>query len=89
MAITRLSTKGQLILPKSIRTSRAWGPGTELTVEETADGILLRHSRPLPAATVDELFGCLKTKRKAPAALAEMDAAIGEELQARHDRRRY
>ena len=42
METTRLSTKGQIILPKNIRTSRAWAPGTEFTVEETADGILLR-----------------------------------------------
>jgi AbrB family looped-hinge helix DNA binding protein len=32
METTRLSTKGQIILPKGIRVSRAWGPGTEFTV---------------------------------------------------------
>ena len=42
METTRLSTKGQIVLPKNIRTSRAWVPGTEFTIEETADGILLR-----------------------------------------------
>ena len=42
METTRLSTKGQIILPKGIRVSRAWGPGTEFTVEETGNGILLR-----------------------------------------------
>ena len=34
METTRLSTKGQIVLPKTIRASRAWGPGTEFTVEE-------------------------------------------------------
>jgi AbrB family looped-hinge helix DNA binding protein len=38
MEITRLSTKGQIVLPKGIRASRAWGPGTEFTVEETGNG---------------------------------------------------
>jgi AbrB family looped-hinge helix DNA binding protein len=42
METTRLSTKGQIVLPKSLRTERAWEPGTEFTVEETCDGILLR-----------------------------------------------
>jgi AbrB family looped-hinge helix DNA binding protein len=45
METTRLSTKGQIVLPKEIRVSRAWSPGTEFTIEETGDGILLR---PLP-----------------------------------------
>jgi AbrB family looped-hinge helix DNA binding protein len=33
MEITRLSTKGRIILPKAIRDARAWAPGTEFTVE--------------------------------------------------------
>jgi AbrB family looped-hinge helix DNA binding protein len=49
METTRLSTKGQIILPKAIRDSRAWGPGTEFTVEETGEGILLRlRTSPIP-----------------------------------------
>ena len=35
METTRLSTKGQIVLPKGIRAARAWEPGTEFTVEET------------------------------------------------------
>ncbi|MGI8743293.1 MAG: AbrB/MazE/SpoVT family DNA-binding domain-containing protein [Bryobacteraceae bacterium] len=49
MVTTRLSTKGQIVLPKHVRTSRAWGPGIEFTVEETGDGILLRPERALAA----------------------------------------
>lgn len=89
METTRLSTKGQIILPKSIRDSREWGPGTEFTVEDTGDGILLRPARPFPPATIEEVFGSLKTKRKKHATLAEMDAAIQQELESRRDRHRY
>src|SRR6266699_2678620 len=32
----RLSTKGQVILPKSIRQRRHWDAGTRLVVEDTA-----------------------------------------------------
>lgn len=84
----RLSTKGQLILPKDIRTARAWGPGTEFTIEETEDGILLRPSRRFPRTSLDEVVGCLKYKGKAKT-LAQMDAAIGREVMRRHDRGRY
>ena len=41
-ARTRVSTKGQVILPKAIRDKRKWAAGTELTVEETTDGVLLQ-----------------------------------------------
>jgi len=88
MAVSRLSTKGQLILPKDIRTSHCWGPGTEFIIEETKEGILLRPSRRFPPATLDSVIGCLKRKGE-PATLAEMDAAIGHEVKRRHDRGRH
>jgi AbrB family looped-hinge helix DNA binding protein len=88
MPTTRLSTKGQLILPKEIRTSRAWGPGTEFTIEETKDGILLRPSGRFPATRLDEVVGCLRSKERAKS-IAQMDAAIGRELIRRRDSGRY
>ncbi len=90
METTRLSTKGQVVLPKTIRTARAWGPGTEFTVEETQDGILLRPARRLPVTTLDDVVGCLKYKGK-PKSLstAQINAAIGREVKRRHDLGRY
>lgn len=88
MSTSRLSTKGQLILPKEIRAARAWGPGTEFTIEESADGILLRPSGRFPATSLDEVAGCLKYKGK-PKTLAQMDSAIGHQVTRRHDRGRY
>lgn len=89
MEKTRLSTKGQIILPKAIRASRSWGPGTEFTVEETKEGILLRPARPFPETQLKDVAGSLKTNRKKPATLAEMDAAIVAEVRKRHARGRY
>ena len=88
METTRLSTKGQIILPKAIRVSRAWGPGTEFTVEETGEGILLRPAAHFPDANLAEVAGCLSSKRKSRT-LAQMRAAIGREVMRRHDRGRY
>jgi AbrB family looped-hinge helix DNA binding protein len=85
---TRLSTKGQIIVPKNIRTSRAWGPGTEFTVEETGDGILLRPAGRFPSAELEEVAGCLRSKRKSKT-LAQMRNAIEREVIRRHDRGRY
>ena len=88
METTRLSSKGQIVLPKNIRTSRAWGPGTELTVEETEDGILLRPSSRFPRTELTEIVGCLRSKRRAKT-IADMDRAIAREVRRRHDRGRY
>jgi AbrB family looped-hinge helix DNA binding protein len=88
METTRLSTKGQIILPKGIRDSRAWGPGTEFTVEETGEGILLRPAAHFPTTNVEDVAGCLRSKRKAKTT-TQMRAAIGREVMLRHDRGRY
>jgi AbrB family looped-hinge helix DNA binding protein len=88
MPTTRLSTKGQLILPKDIRNARAWGPGTEFTIEEVDDGILLRPATRLPVTRLDEVAGCLLSKRK-PRTLAQMNAAVEREVVRRRDRGRY
>jgi AbrB family looped-hinge helix DNA binding protein len=88
MKTMRLSAKGEVTLPKAIRTSRAWGPGTVFAIEETKDGVLLRPVNPFPETTLDEVVGCLQYNGK-PATLAEMDEAIGREVMRRHRLGRY
>jgi len=88
METTRLSTKGQIVLPKNIRTSRAWVPGTEFIVEETGGGILLRPASRFPKANLDDVAGCLRSKRKSKTP-AQMRTAIRREVIRRHDRGRY
>ena len=88
METTRLSTKGQIVLPKSVRTAHAWGPGTEFAVEETHEGILLRPARRFPRTTIDQVVGCLKYKGKAKT-LKQMEDAIRIGVMERHDRGRY
>lgn len=88
METTRLSTKGRIILPKGIRVSRAWGPGTEFTVEETADGILLRPAARFPGTDLEQVAGCLPSTRKSKTP-AQMHTAIGREVKRRHDRGRH
>ena len=88
METTRLSTKGQIILPKGIRDSRAWAPGTEFEVEETGDGILLRAAAHFPDTNLEEVAGCLLATRKSKTP-AQMRSAIVREVMRRHDRGRY
>ncbi|HET7054997.1 MAG TPA: AbrB/MazE/SpoVT family DNA-binding domain-containing protein [Thermomicrobiales bacterium] len=82
METTRLSSKGQVIIPKAVREARGWEPGTELVVEEHADGVLLR-SRPAFAATrIDDVAGCLK-RHGPPKSVREMDEAVAAEARRR------
>ena len=71
----RLSTKGQLVVPKEIRQRHGWTEGMELVLEDRGDGVLVRPARQLPETTLDDLVGC--TGYKGPAkTLAEMEAGI-------------
>jgi AbrB family looped-hinge helix DNA binding protein len=88
METTRLSTKGQIILPKGIRESRVWGPGTEFEVEETGDGILLRPAAHFPDTNLEEVACCLRSRRKSKTP-AQMRVAMVREVMRRHDRGRY
>ena len=88
MRTSRLSTKGQIIVPKSIRDEHAWTPGTELAFEETSDGILLRPVTVFPPSTLDQVAGCLKYKGK-PKTIADMDKAVMNEARRRHASGRY
>ncbi len=88
METTRLSSKGQVILPKSIRDAHRWQPGTEFVVEETTEGILLRPAKTFPPTRIEDVAGCLRYAGK-PKTLAEMEAAIRTEVKARRARGRY
>lgn len=82
METTRLSSKGQVIIPKSVRDARGWEAGTELIVEERPEGILLRSHRVFVPTRIEDVAGCLK--RKGPAkTLREMDEAIEAEARKR------
>jgi AbrB family looped-hinge helix DNA binding protein len=56
--VTRLSTKGQIIIPEEIRVRHGWIAGTELTVEDHGSTVVLRQVEDLPATTVEDLVGC-------------------------------
>ncbi len=77
MASTRLSTKGQLILPKAVRDAKRWGPGTELEVEDRPDGVLLKLKRPAKRYKLEDIIGILKHKGP-PVSIEEMDDGISK-----------
>jgi AbrB family looped-hinge helix DNA binding protein len=85
---TTVSTKGQVILPKAIRDELKWDEGTQLTVERTGDGVLLKEASVFAPTKPGAAFGMLMYKGRAKT-LKEMDAAISAEVRRRHARGRY
>ena len=86
METTKLSSKGQVILPASIRTAKQWHAGVEFAVESTTDGVLLKPLRPHATTMLTEVIGCTGYKGAARS-MADMAAAITDELKARRARR--
>ena len=88
METTTLSTKGQVILPKSVRTAHDWQPGTEFAVEEVEGGVLLRPLKVFRQTKLKEVFGCLQPSGPAKTP-AEMEQGIAAGVRERHGRGRY
>ncbi|MEZ5591398.1 MAG: AbrB/MazE/SpoVT family DNA-binding domain-containing protein [Gammaproteobacteria bacterium] len=59
METTKLSSKGQVIIPKHIRESHHWEVGTELQVIEFEDGILLKPKAVFERTSLSDVAGCL------------------------------
>jgi AbrB family looped-hinge helix DNA binding protein len=79
----RLSTKGQLILPKPIRQRRQWEAGTRLVVEDRPDGVLLRAAPAFEPTRPQDVFGSLPITGPART-IEDMDAAVLAEAKRRH-----
>lgn len=79
METTRLSSRGQVSIPKALRGRLHLQPGQEFTIESTTDGaLLLRPAKPgSNEVTLDEVAGCLRYAGPAKT-LEEMDAAIAQ-----------
>jgi AbrB family looped-hinge helix DNA binding protein len=60
MQTTRLSSKGQVIIPKAFRALHHWQVGHSFEVVSTPDGILLKPQNPFPITTLEEVAGCLQ-----------------------------
>jgi len=75
---TKLSTKGQVVLPKSLRAARRWKPGMEFLVQEQGDSVLLTPKSGAGSHDWESLIGCAgyRGPRKS---IREMDEAVAAE----------
>jgi len=83
MNTTKLSSKGQVIIPKPLRTAHHWEAGQELVVVNLADGILLKPKTPFPETSINDVASCLNYKDRAKT-LDEMEQAIRKGIKAKY-----
>ena len=86
METTKLSSKGQVVLPKAIRDELDWPAGAHLTVERCDDSVVLRRKTTLRPRTVAEVAGMLKYDGP-PMSLEDMQRGIDEALRERWARK--
>ncbi len=75
METTRLSSKGQVIIPKKLRDAHHWLAGQELIVINTGDGILLKPKQPFQETKLENVAGCLQYEGESKT-LEELDDAV-------------
>jgi len=86
MATTVLSSKGQVIIPKPIRTAHHWTAGQQFKAIDTGNGVLLKPASPFPETSIEEVAACLKYSGPAKT-LDDMDDAIRQGAEeSSHDR---
>jgi AbrB family looped-hinge helix DNA binding protein len=74
---TKLSTKGQVVIPQEVRERHGWRAGAELWIEDRDDHLVLRAVPEAPESTLDEVAGATgyRGSRKS---LEEMEAGIAQ-----------
>lgn len=65
MDTTRLSSKGQIVIPLALRDAHGWAPGLEFQVIESAEGILLKPKTAFAPYSLSDVAGMFKSKAKA------------------------
>ena len=84
METVTLSSKGQFVIPKSIRLDAQLSAGSQLTVSWVDGEIRLRPLVKHTVAELSEVAGCLFKSERQRLSDADTQAAIKRKLKARH-----
>ena len=79
MATTRLSSKGQLIIPKEVRERHGWREGTEIEVEDRGGDVVLRRKKPWSPSRIEDVRGSAR-RQGPPVSITAMNADIDGRL---------
>jgi AbrB family looped-hinge helix DNA binding protein len=79
METTKLSSKGQVIIPKTVRDAHGWMPGAEFIVEDTPQGVFLKPKKLFPATRLEDGLGCAGYQGP-PLSQEEIDRRLEEDI---------
>ncbi len=85
MSFATLTSKGQITLPKLVRTQLNLKAGDRLRFEAMPDGTLI--ARPATRSAVS-LVGILKRKGQKPVSIEDIDRGIGRDISRKHRTRK-
>lgn len=83
MAVAKLSSKGQLQIPKQVRDALSWPPGAEIEIEPVAGALVLRPvAPPVQVPHRDQLERVRRRIKYSGPKISESlwDKAIGESV---------
>jgi AbrB family looped-hinge helix DNA binding protein len=86
METTRVSTKGQVVLPKQIREAHHWAVGQELSVIDLPDCVILKKAPEVETAWGDVVGKLAKYRKDKPVTDEEMHATVLQEAAASYQR---
>jgi len=78
METVKVSSKGQIVIPKELRQAHRITPGMEFVVSTVGDEIRLRPAPLFAPSTHEQAAGCLHRKGRKPATDAAMNEAVRE-----------
>ena len=76
METVKVSSKGQIVIPKKLREAHHIAPGTVFVVSAVGDEIRLRSTPLFPPTSHEQAAGCLHKKGRKPTTDAEMNQAV-------------
>lgn len=77
-----VSTNGRVTLPKAVRDRKRWPAGTQPTIEEKGNGVLLKPVESNRTRKLSDLVGFIKYEGPTRS-VEEMNGAIEKELSRR------
>jgi AbrB family looped-hinge helix DNA binding protein len=86
MARIKVSSKGQVVLPKDLRERQGIDPGVELEVSERGREIVLRKVRRIETTRIEDVAGCLHRPGQRALTIREMDEGVMREAKRVGDR---
>ncbi len=85
MPRTKLSTKGQIVIPRPVREAHRWRTGTEFEIEDRPEGLLLKPIVPPADVSVSDVLGCTGYQGTAMT-IEAMEEAVRKEARRRAKR---